>query len=167
MRHTIVGTAMKPRPLVSTVALGETVRLAVDTLRAHRLRTALTLLGIVLAVTTMVAVISVVNGLNEYVAARVALLGSSDFVVDRFGIITNAKELATAQRRPLLTVEDYRELSERLQLADRVGAMEATYADVRAGDQHFPDAEILGVTSDYADIRSINVASRPLHQLRG
>ena len=150
---------MNPRTPTSRVALGETLRLALDTLRAHRLRTALTLLGIVLAVTTLVAVISVVNGLNQYVAARVALLGSSDFVVDRFGIITNAKELATAQRRPLLTVEDYRELSERLQLADRVGAMEANTTDVRAGDKLFSDAEILGVTTDYADIRSINVAS--------
>ena len=150
---------MIPRAPASTVALGETVRLALDTLRAHRLRTALTLLGIVLAVTTLVAVISVVNGLNGYVASRVALLGSSDFVVDRFGIITNAKELSAAQRRPLLTVEDYHELSERLQLADRVGAMEATTSDVRAGDQLFPDADVLGVTADYADIRSINVAN--------
>ena len=45
----------------SRVAFSETLRIALDTLRAHKLRSYLTLLGIILAVTTLVAVMSVVN----------------------------------------------------------------------------------------------------------
>ena len=73
-------------------ALRETIWIALDTLRAHKLRTFLTLLGVILAVTTLVAVISVLNGLNVYVADKVANLGANAFVIDRIGIVTNAQE---------------------------------------------------------------------------
>src|SRR5262249_9742321 len=52
----------------TSVALPETLRIALDTLRAHKLRTFLTLLGVILAVATLVAVMSILNGLNRYVA---------------------------------------------------------------------------------------------------
>src|SRR5229473_1997209 len=76
----------------TSVALRETFRIALDTLRAHKLRTFLTLLGVILAVTTLVAVMSVLNGLNVYVADKVANLGANAFVIDRIGIITNFDE---------------------------------------------------------------------------
>ena len=63
----------------------ETMRLALDALRAHKLRSFLTLLGVILAVTTLVAVMSVVSGMNFYVADRIANLGANVFIVDRFG----------------------------------------------------------------------------------
>src|SRR5713226_5657837 len=103
-----------------TVALGETLRLAVDTLRAHKLRSFLTLLGVILAVTTLVAVISIVDGLNLYVADKIANLGANVFGIDRFGLITSREEFVKAQKRPPLTLEDYRALVERMQLAERV-----------------------------------------------
>jgi len=59
------------------VALSETFKLALDALRAHKLRSFLTLLGVILAVLTLVAVMSVVSGLNFYVADRVANLGAN------------------------------------------------------------------------------------------
>src|SRR6266571_2002388 len=56
----------------AAVTTGETLRLALDSLRAHKLRSFLTLLGVILAVATLVAVMSVVAGLNFYVADRIA-----------------------------------------------------------------------------------------------
>lgn len=79
------------------VTLGETLRLALESLRVHKLRSFLTLLGVILAVTTLVAVMSVVAGLNLYVADRVANLGANTYVINRFGIITSQDTLA---RRP-------------------------------------------------------------------
>ena len=73
----------------SLVALIETFRLAIDSLRAHKLRSFLTLLGVILAVTTLVGVMSLVSGMNFYVADRIANLGANVFLVDRFGIITS------------------------------------------------------------------------------
>jgi len=143
----------------SRAALGEAFRLALDALRAHKLRSYLTLLGVVLAVTTLVAVMSVVNGLNLYVADRVANLGANVFVVDRVGIITNARRFVEAQRRPPLTVEDYRALVGQLQLSGSVAAVEASTTDVRSGSALFEDANLIGVTPNYLDIRRLNVAA--------
>jgi putative ABC transport system permease protein len=78
------------------VALQETFRIALDTLRAHKLRTFLTLLGVILAVMTLVAVMSVLNGLNVYVADKVANLGANAYVIDRIGIVTNLDEWVKA-----------------------------------------------------------------------
>ena len=84
------------------------LRLALDALRAHKLRSFLTLLGVILAVTTLVAVMSVVAGLNFYVADRVANLGANVYLVDRFGIITSYDAWIKAQKRPLVTLQEYR-----------------------------------------------------------
>src|ERR1700724_2181835 len=88
------------------VALQETSWIALDTLRSHKLRTFLTLLGVMLAVTTLVAVMSVLNGLNLYVADKVANLGSNAFVIDRVGIATNLDQWNKARRRPPLRMDD-------------------------------------------------------------
>jgi len=97
---------MKSDRQSAKVALGETFRLALDALRAHKLRSFLTLLGIILAVTTLVGVMSVVSGLNLYISDKVANLGANAFVVDRFGIITNMDDFLKARKRPLLTYDD-------------------------------------------------------------
>jgi putative ABC transport system permease protein len=141
------------------VALGEALRMALDALRQHKLRSYLTLLGIVLAVTTLVAVMSVVNGLNLYVADRVANLGANVFVVDRMGIITNLRAFAAAQRRPPITAEDYRALSGGgLELSGEVGALEQAVSDVRGGNELAEDVNLTGVTPNYGEIRKVNVA---------
>ena len=143
----------------ASVALGETLRLALDALRSHKLRSFLTLLGVILAVTTLVAVMSVVEGLNVYVSDRVANLGANVFVVDRFGIITSFEEWVKAQRRPLLTVEEYEALSERMQQAKEIAAVEGGIADVRYGSELIEDVSIIGVTPNYAEVRNYTVTA--------
>ena len=88
----------------STVAFRETFSIAMDTLRSHKLRSFLTLLGVILAVTTLVAVMSVVEGLNLWVSEKVANLGAGVFGVDRFGVITSFEEFVKAQKRPPIRV---------------------------------------------------------------
>ena len=91
---------MRSKTGAATVALAETLRLALDTLRAHKLRSFLTLLGVILAVATLVAVMSVVEGLNLYVSDRVANLGANVFIVDRFGSITNFEQWVSRPAYP-------------------------------------------------------------------
>jgi putative ABC transport system permease protein len=140
------------------IALGETLRLALDSLRAHKLRSFLTLLGVILAVTTLVAVMSVIEGLNVYVADRVANLGANVFVIDRFGIITSMDEFTKAQKRPLITLEDYHRLKENMRTARSVAAVEDREVQARYGDVKLENTDVSGVTPNYADVRSINVA---------
>ena len=137
----------------------ETLRLALETLRAHKLRSFLTLIGVILAVTTLVAVMSVVAGLNAYVAERIANLGANVFVVDRFGIITSQDAWEKAQKRPLITMEEYNGLQESMQTANLIAAVEGNVSDVRYGTDLLEDVSIRGVTPNYADIRNISVAA--------
>lgn len=140
------------------VALGETLRLAMDTLRAHKLRSFLTLLGIILAVMTLVGVMSVVSGLNLYVSDKVANLGANVFIVNRFGIITSMDEFTKAQRRPYLNSEDFYDLRDKLQLASSVAALDNTSLDVRGNGELFEQVTIAGVTPNYLDLRSLSIA---------
>ena len=83
------------------VTFSETLKLALSALRAHKLRSFLTLLGVILAVTTLVAVMSVIAGLNMYVADRIANLGANVFLVHRFGIITSRRCMDQSAEAPV------------------------------------------------------------------
>ena len=140
------------------VTFYETLKLALDALRAHKLRSFLTLLGVILAVTTLIFVMSVIAGLNLYVADRVANLGANVFIVDRFGIITSRDEFLKAQKRPLLTMDDYQRLKESLKLARSVAAEEDRNLQTRSGNIIMENTSIMGATANFADVRNLNVA---------
>src|SRR3984893_8659917 len=142
----------------SAITMLETIRLAVDALRAHKLRSFLTLLGVILAVTTLVVVMSVVSGMNFYVADRIANLGANVFIVDRFGIITSQDAWVKAQKRPLVTMEDYERLRDNMKSARAVAALDDHNINVRSGNQLLENTDVMGVSANYADVRNINVA---------
>jgi putative ABC transport system permease protein len=137
----------------------ETVRLSLDALRAHKLRSFLTLLGVILAVTTLVAVMSVVAGLNFYVADKIANLGANVYVLRRFGIITSNDAWVKAQKRPLVTQEELVNLRTGMRTASQIAALLGTSSDIRYGNDLMQDVNILGVTPNYSAVRSVNVAS--------
>jgi putative ABC transport system permease protein len=141
------------------VTLLETLRLALDALRAHKLRSFLTLLGVILAVTTLVAVMSVVAGLNFYVADRVANLGANVFIIDRFGIITSMDEFRKAQKRPLILFEDYQRLRDSMKTAKAVSGEEDRNVQVRSGNVKMDNTDVMGVMPNFADVRSLNISS--------
>jgi len=143
------------RSLVTTL---ETMRLALDSLRAHKLRSFLTLLGVILAVTTLVVVMSVVSGMNFYVADKIANLGANVFIVDRFGIITSHDAWVKAQKRPLITMEDYERLRDNMKTARAVAALDDHQVEVRSGNERLTGTDVMGVSTNYGDVRSIGVA---------
>jgi putative ABC transport system permease protein len=141
------------------VTMLETVRLSLDALRAHKLRSFLTLLGVILAVTTLVAVMSVVAGLNFYVADKIANLGANVYVLTRFGIITSNDAWVKAQKRPLVTAEELANLRAGMRTASQIAALLGTSSDIRYGNDLMQDVNILGVTPNYSAVRSVNVAA--------
>ena len=140
------------------VTMLETMRLALDALRSHKLRSFLTLLGVILAVTTLVSVMSVVNGMNVYVADRIANLGANVFIIDRFGIITSRDEWIKAQKRPLIVLEEFERLRDNLKTPKAVAAAYDRNAQVRSGNAKLDNTDVLGTTANYADVSSLNVA---------
>ena len=140
------------------ITFSETLKLSLDALRAHKLRSFLTLLGVILAVTTLVVVMSVISGLNLYVADRVANLGANVFIVDRFGIITSQDQWVKAQKRPLLTLEEFERLRDNMKLTTAVAAEEDHNLAVKSGDQIMENVMMMGATPNFADVRNLNVA---------
>ena len=62
----------------------EVMKIAMDALRAHKLRSFLTLLGVIIGVASVIAVVAVVQGLNDYVTSQVMEFGSTSFQVTKF-----------------------------------------------------------------------------------
>jgi putative ABC transport system permease protein len=136
----------------------ETMKLALDALRAHKLRSFLTLLGVILAVTTLIVVMSVIQGLNKYVADKVADLGSNVFIVDRFGIITSQDAWIKAQKRPMITMEDFERIRDNMKIQTAVAAEEDRNLQIRSGNLTMENTSMMGATPNFADVRNLNVA---------
>ncbi|HEV8075752.1 MAG TPA: ABC transporter permease, partial [Candidatus Acidoferrum sp.] len=154
----VVSTSRFARVKKAWITFYETFKLSLDALRAHKLRSFLTLLGVILAVTTLVFVMSVIAGLNLYVAERVANLGANVFIVDRFGIITSRDEFIKAQKRPLVTLDEYRRLRDSMRLARAVAAEGDLNNQTRVGDIIMENTDIMGATPNFADVRNLNIA---------
>src|SRR4029077_9572059 len=88
----IVAPATARRAARRGVSIKEPVLIALETLRSHKLRSFLTLLGVILSVSTLIIVVSMVQGANKYVADKVANFGSNVFLVMRFPLITSAEQ---------------------------------------------------------------------------
>ncbi len=137
---------------------GETLKLAVDAIRAHKLRSFLTLLGVILAVTTLVSVMSVIAGLNFYVADKIANLGANTYLIHRFGIITSEDAFIKAQKRPLISMDEFTRLRDNMKTALRIAGEEDQNVDVRYENILLENSSVVGVTANYAEIENLNLA---------
>jgi putative ABC transport system permease protein len=134
-------------------SLREPFDVAVETLRAHKLRSFLMLLGIILSVSTLIVVVALIEGANRYIASRVANMGSNVFLVQRFGLITELEEFVKATRRNKnITWEDYEALREGLKLPKKVGVETRTSGKARAGNQSIEDIDIRGVSANVGEM---------------
>jgi len=149
---------MSKRKRAGVVAFGETLRLALDTLRLHKLRTFLTLLGVILSVFTLVLVMSVVEGLNRYISQEVADLGSNTVIFARFGIITNLQDFVKAQKRPPLRVDDFEYVRDHASGLRQIGASENRQLDVRYGNELVQGVDVFGGTPNTMELRGLTLA---------
>jgi putative ABC transport system permease protein len=124
---------------------------AVLTLRAHKLRSSLALLGVGMAVSVLTFVVSVISGTTRYIQDRVANLGPDVFLITRLPIITNQQDLLRAMRRNRnLTWEDFVTLKEHMQLAFSIGVEAQTEGRARTGGKTIGGISIRGVTANIA-----------------
>src|SRR5882757_2694592 len=99
----------------------ETLRLAFDAIWAHKLRSCLTLLGVIIGVMTFMLVLSLLMGFSAYVGDKIAGIGSNSFTVRRFSFddFKDTDTIAEAQRRNKdLTFDEMEFIKERAQLID-------------------------------------------------
>ncbi len=137
------------------VTAREAFWLALESLRAHKLRSFLTLLGVVIATTTLIVVMSVVNGMNRYIAEKIANLGTNTFVVHQFKWAQAYEDFLKAQRRNRpIRIEEYQYLRDNLQGYEGMSALAQLEPAPRARYQgeSMDDVNVIGLTPSHADI---------------
>jgi putative ABC transport system permease protein len=139
--------------------LKEPTLIALETMRTHKLRSFLMLLGVILSVSTLILVVSLINGTNAYIANRVANLGNGVFLIMRYGIIDNTEDFVRAVRRNRqITWDDYVALRDGLKLPRNVGLETRSNETARSEGQVFDDASVRGVTANVGEMTTDEVA---------
>jgi putative ABC transport system permease protein len=154
----IVGSRLARRrvPIAGVwVTAREAFWLALESLRAHKLRSFLTLLGVVIATTTLIVVMSVVNGMNRYIADKIANLGTNTFVLHQFKWAQRYDEFLKAQRRNRpIRMEEYQYLRDNMSGYEAMSALAQLQPAPRAryhGDS-LEDINLMGITPSHVDI---------------
>lgn len=142
--------------------LFEILKVAIAAIWAHKLRSALTLLGMIVGVTAFVTVVSLIQGFNVYIDEKIAGIGAKSFSIQRFNPFEDFKDtdtIAAAQRRNKeLTLDDYEFIKGRSTLIAKLGAKaRGTPVEVKRGDQVLEDVGVSGATANTADIDNRNV----------
>ena len=137
--------------------------IALSALRAHKLRSFLTLLGVVIATTTLIAVMSIINGMNLYIADHIANLGANVFIVSRYQWAQGYEAWLKARRRNKpVRLEEYEFLKDNLHDYKNIGASADMWSDnnsARYQGHTMYNEDINGVTPSMIDIGSQKVES--------
>src|SRR5208283_801459 len=145
------------------VTTREAFWIALEALRAHKLRSFLTLLGVVIATTTLIVVMSIINGMNLYIADHIANLGANVFIVSQYQWAQGYEAWLKARRRnkPVRT-EEFEFLRDNLRGYKNIGALDDMWSDnnsARYQGHTLYNEDITGVTPSMIDIGSQKVES--------
>jgi putative ABC transport system permease protein len=140
--------------------IAEAIRIALQSLWVNKLRSVLTLLGVVIGVAAVIAVVTFVSGINDYVAQKVFNLGADVFIISKMSTAeTNVEHFLAAEKRKNLTMEDYEAALEACQHCEFVGATLSTSGKVKNGEQSISDTTIQGITPSMAEILDTDLTS--------
>ena len=140
----------------------ETIKLAFDQILAHKLRSFLTLLGMIIGVTAFMIVLSLLQGFSAYVDEKLAGIGSNSFTVRRFSFedFKDTDTIAAAQRRNKeLTFDEMAFIRERAQLVGLIGAKAGGMSrEVKGGGETLSSVQISGAEPITAQIDKLDIA---------
>ena len=138
----------------------ESTRIAVDSLRKNKLRSFLTLLGIILATTTLIAVTALIHGMDVYIAEKVSNMGSDGFRVVRmawFGPFDPKKFFEMDKKNPQIRPDEYEFLREKATLIKEVGMAASRNALVTYKGISQESVNVQGVTDNVPAINNVQV----------
>lgn len=140
----------------------EAARIAIDSLRKNKLRSFLTLLGIILATTTLIAVTALIHGMNLYIADKVSNMGSDGFRVVRmafFGNFDPKKFLEMQKRNPEFRPDEYEFVKTHATLLQALGMMVSRQGRVVYTGISQEAVSIQGITDNIPAINDVQVES--------
>ena len=138
----------------------EALRIALASLRANKLRTSLTLVGVVVGVAAVIAVVTIIKGLDQTVASTFSSQGSTVFTVSkRPQIVTSREDFIRFNRRKDVTEEDAEAVFRQCATCWRTGIAANAVAVVKHGDERSEDVQVRGITLSMFAVEDRNVVA--------
>ena len=143
---------------IRTGLFGEIVTMSVDTLRTNKMRSALTVLGVVIGITSIVGMTSLIRGFDNSLRESIGQLGPNTIMVQKFAALRlpRGKSFLEVARRPNLTIEDARAIAREcpsVALVDVwLGMMGNSRSRIYYGHERTKQLTILGATENWAAV---------------
>jgi len=146
------------------VAFTEAIRIAFQSLRANKLRSFLTVLGILIGVSSVIAVVAITEGLDSYISNQVLELGSRSFRLQKGpDIITSHDEWREVMRRKRLDLRDLEALKASCTRCAEVGASVGTSGSAKRGRELAKGVRVTGITENISRIGAIRDLEQGRH----
>jgi len=130
--------------------IGEGLRIAYQALRANRLRTILTTLGILIGIIVVTVIISVIQGLNSYVSGEISGLGADTVYISRMPWIINSYEdFLKYQKRRRITADQYEAIKDKVRLAKAVAPELTSRSTLKYRSKSLERVIVTGTSEDY------------------
>jgi len=136
----------------------EAFKLALQSLWGNKLRSILTLIGVVMGVASVIMVITLVNGANTYVSTKLLSHGADVFEVKQMpGVIFSAEEYFKYNKRKILRIEDYQAIQDACHECTEVGVRLDKTVTVVAGSKSSTDTDMRGDTWTMVDLDNLDI----------
>ncbi len=135
------------------------LREAMSAVWGNKLRSGLTVLGMVMGITSVIAIVSAVEGMQSNMENVLATMGENSFQVTRFGIITSYSEYEEKSRRKIITRKLIRPIREGCEACEEVGAEAYASATLKYKSTSMRGVNIEGHTPNIFDISDFEVGS--------
>jgi putative ABC transport system permease protein len=145
-----------------TASFGEAVKVAGQSLRSNKLRTFLTLLGVILATTTLIAVMSIIHGMDVYIAEQVSDMGADGFRIFRMAFVGDfdPKKFMEMQRKnPQLSKLEYQFVRDHATMIRQLGMQTFRRVRVNHKGAGLDDCALQGVTSNMGVIMNLQATT--------
>ncbi|MGA8670586.1 MAG: ABC transporter permease [Terracidiphilus sp.] len=137
----------------------EAFKLALQSLWGNKLRSILTLIGVVMGVASVIMVITLVNGANKYVSTKLSGYGADVFTVTRMpSVIFTAEEYLNYQKRKIIRIEDYQAVKDACTECSEVGALLSKSTNVVANGHSSNNTSVRGYTWTMLSLNNIDIA---------
>ncbi|HEY9128121.1 MAG TPA: ABC transporter permease, partial [Acidobacteriaceae bacterium] len=137
----------------------EAFKLALQSLWANKLRSILTLIGVVMGVASVIMVITLTNTANDYFGTKLSGYGADVFTISRAASVTfSPEEYFRFQKRKILKYEDYEAVREGCASCKEVGTLLSKNTNVVHNNQSSTDTSIRGYTDTMFSLNNINIA---------
>jgi putative ABC transport system permease protein len=135
----------------------EGIVIALRSLVANKLRSILTLIGVIIGVMTVIAVVAIISGMNKYVETEISSMGSTTFLIRKFGMITSSEEWLKQIKRKNLSLEDMKAIEKNCPDCWKVGAEAISWRKVKYKNKHLSNMTIVGATANITEIANHDV----------